>query len=325
MTPGHGTEVLAGALAALVCHTAAAQTGDAGIVLGGLPLAQSSVGGYCIGEQSLINAEVQSTLSHPSFPSHRCLCSLIKWLFCSGRGLSAAFLASQGWSESQGIWCVRAAAAPCSPHPQPSLPLSSSLPFKQAQRAQICLALGPASSGLSGHVRWPFHKGSFSLNTEFSCPLSSTELLGMSSPSRNLSIYTGSMAGIYSGPSCWCLSSVFWSKRLKLRIIGERFCWLCNPPACSKMGLPKPPLAAGNGIMCPEEGKKGLERHPCANRTTLSLGKLGHYHWNTALRFFPLRSQVLLREWEKIGKFCKVQMALKAPSAALQHQRALWN
>lgn len=182
-----------------------------------LQSAHGSVGGYFFGEQSLINPEPPEHTFSSSFPSHRCLCSLIKSLFCFGYGLNTGFLASLCWSESQGIWCVRAAecctAAPSfSPSPSPHSLCShhSHLNTGAALTGQTFVwLLAPGARACLDMSTDHLRRGSFSPNTDFPAPLPGTKLLGMSSPSRNLSIYTGFVAGAYSGPSCWCLSSVF--------------------------------------------------------------------------------------------------------------------
>lgn len=142
VTPGHGTEVLAGAW----CATLQQHWQEMlALFWEALPLAQSSVGGYCTGEQSLINAELQSTLSHPSFPSHRCLCSLIKSLFCSGCGLSAAFLGVK--AKAFGVWELLQLPALPILIPRSLWAHHSHLNRGQAERAQICLALGHGELG----------------------------------------------------------------------------------------------------------------------------------------------------------------------------------
>lgn len=96
----------------------------------------------------------------------------------------------------------------------------------QAKQAAISVWLEPpASSGLFGHVHGRFKKREFvSQRRSVPAPLPGTKLFGKSSFFWNLSIYTGSATAIYSGSSCWCLSSVSWRKRLKSKATGELSC-----------------------------------------------------------------------------------------------------
>lgn len=219
--------------------------------------------------------------------------------------------------KAKGICCVRAAALqlPPSPHPWALAPLISSLPFKhrgQAERAEICLALG---LGELGPVRTcPLTSGEegVSLNADFSCPpFPAQNSLAWVHPPET-SVFTQALwLGFTQGPAAGAYLQFSEEKGWNWELQESASARCAIPRLAPKLGLPKPPPAACDGIMCLEEGKKKcLERPSMCKQENSVLRKSYHYHWNINLRLLTL--QVLLGEWESKGEVCKVQMTLKS-------------